>query len=210
MSTRRRYELSDLEWSIIQPLLPNKPRRDPRVDDRRVLNGIYWRLRTGSDWVDIPERYGPAKPTPSTVSVRSRHHVSARFTPLWCYHRLETVVCVVGGRRLAACKDCLSAKVRLTVLSGYRDSQTALVFDRSIGWRADRTCICAARSRSITFGRNKRRLHCRCANWSKGALTDRSVDRERGSRRFASTDALAPRRLPRCDTGDDPDESSVR
>lgn len=32
----------------------------PRVDDRKVLNGIYWRLRTGSPWANIPERYGPA------------------------------------------------------------------------------------------------------------------------------------------------------
>lgn len=47
--------LRDFEWSIIKPLLPNKP----RVDDRPVLNGIYWRLRTGSPWADIPERYGP-------------------------------------------------------------------------------------------------------------------------------------------------------
>jgi transposase len=58
--TTRRYELSDFEWSIIQPLLPNKPRGVPRADDRKVLNGIYWRLRTGSPWADIPERYGPA------------------------------------------------------------------------------------------------------------------------------------------------------
>src|SRR5215471_342783 len=57
---QRRYELTDFEWSIIEPLLPNKPRGVPRVDDRRVLNGIYWRLRTGSPWADIPERYGPA------------------------------------------------------------------------------------------------------------------------------------------------------
>jgi transposase len=56
----RRYELSDFEWSVIAPLLPDKPRGVPRVDDRRVLNGIYWRLRTGSPWADIPERYGPA------------------------------------------------------------------------------------------------------------------------------------------------------
>src|SRR3546814_10776476 len=56
----RRYELSDFEWSIIEPLLPNKPRGVPRADDRKVLNGIYWRLRTGSPWADIPERYGPA------------------------------------------------------------------------------------------------------------------------------------------------------
>lgn len=55
----RRYELTDFEWSIIAPLLPNKPRGVPRVDDRRVINGIYWRLRSGSPWADIPERYGP-------------------------------------------------------------------------------------------------------------------------------------------------------
>jgi transposase len=52
-----RFELTDFECSIIAPLLPNKPRGVPRVDD---LNGIYWRLRTGSPWADIPERYGPA------------------------------------------------------------------------------------------------------------------------------------------------------
>jgi transposase len=60
LMTARRYELSDFEWSIIQPLLPNKPRGVPRADDRKVLNGIYWRIRTGSPWADIPERYGPA------------------------------------------------------------------------------------------------------------------------------------------------------
>jgi transposase len=57
--TRRRHELTDHEWSILSPLLPNKPRGVPRVDDRRVLNGILWRFRTGSPWAEIPERYGP-------------------------------------------------------------------------------------------------------------------------------------------------------
>lgn len=55
----RRYEITDFEWSVIQPLLPNKPRGVPRVDDRKVLNGIFWRLRTGAPWADTPERYGP-------------------------------------------------------------------------------------------------------------------------------------------------------
>ena len=54
-----RSDLTDFEWSVIQPLLPNKPRGVPRVDDRRVLNGIFWRLRTGAPWADIPSRYGP-------------------------------------------------------------------------------------------------------------------------------------------------------
>ena len=40
-----RYELSDYEWSIIRSMLPNKPRGIPRVDDRRILNGIFWILR---------------------------------------------------------------------------------------------------------------------------------------------------------------------
>ena len=42
-----------------RPLLPNKPRGVPRVDDRRVLNGIFWVLRSGAPWRDLPERYGP-------------------------------------------------------------------------------------------------------------------------------------------------------
>ncbi len=54
-----RFDLSDTEWSIIVPLLPNKPRGVPRVDDRRVINGIFYILRTGSPWRDLPERYGP-------------------------------------------------------------------------------------------------------------------------------------------------------
>jgi transposase len=54
-----RYELSDREWSVIKPMLPNKPRGIPRVDDRRVLNGIFWALRSGAPWRDLPEIYGP-------------------------------------------------------------------------------------------------------------------------------------------------------
>ena len=54
-----RFDLTDVEWAIISPLLPNKPRGVPRTDDRRVLNGIFYILRTGSPWRDLPERYGP-------------------------------------------------------------------------------------------------------------------------------------------------------
>jgi transposase len=54
-----RYDLTDFEWRVIEPLLPNKPRGVPRVDDRRVLNGIFWVLRLGALWRDMPERYGP-------------------------------------------------------------------------------------------------------------------------------------------------------
>ena len=54
-----RYELSDYEWSVIRPMLPNKPRGVPRVDDRRILNGIFWVLRSGAPWRDLPEQLRP-------------------------------------------------------------------------------------------------------------------------------------------------------
>ena len=60
-----RYELSDSEWSVIDARLPNKPRGVPRVDDRRVLNGIFWILRSGAPWRDLPAIYGPR--TTSTI-----------------------------------------------------------------------------------------------------------------------------------------------
>jgi transposase len=36
-----RYELTDDEWTAVKPMLPNKPSGVPRVNDRRVLNGIF-------------------------------------------------------------------------------------------------------------------------------------------------------------------------
>jgi transposase len=54
-----RYELTDFEWAAIQPFFPNKPRGVPRANDRRVLNGIFWVLRSGAPWRDLPETFGP-------------------------------------------------------------------------------------------------------------------------------------------------------
>src|SRR6202048_3811773 len=54
-----RYELSDYEWTAIKSMLPSKPRGVRRVNDRRVLNGIFWVLRSGAPWRDLPVCYGP-------------------------------------------------------------------------------------------------------------------------------------------------------
>ncbi|MBY2919733.1 transposase [Rhizobium leguminosarum] len=37
-------------------MLPTNSRGIEQVDDRRVINGILWRFRTGSSWRDLPER----------------------------------------------------------------------------------------------------------------------------------------------------------
>lgn len=57
-----RFDLSDTEWAIVAPLLPGADgdrNGRPRLDDRKVLNGIFFVLRTGTPWRDLPERYGP-------------------------------------------------------------------------------------------------------------------------------------------------------
>ena len=65
------YALTDFEWGVIEPLLPNKPRGVPRVDDRRVLNGIFWVLRTGAPWRATPSSFGQ-RPTCRNRVVRWR------------------------------------------------------------------------------------------------------------------------------------------
>ena len=55
------FWLTDRQWQRLAPLLPNKPRGVPRVDDRRVISGIIHVLRSGGRWVDAPASYGPRK-----------------------------------------------------------------------------------------------------------------------------------------------------
>jgi len=57
-------DLKEEQWEVVKPLLPKPNRRmdgrgRPRVNDREILNGILWVLRTGAPWHDMPERYPP-------------------------------------------------------------------------------------------------------------------------------------------------------
>jgi transposase len=47
-------ELNDFESTAIKPMLTNKPRGVRRLNHRRVLNGIFWVLRSGAPWRDQP------------------------------------------------------------------------------------------------------------------------------------------------------------
>lgn len=56
----QRYDLSDEEWELIVPHIPKAVGRGGRLKDPRLmLNGMFWVLRSGSSWRDLPERYGP-------------------------------------------------------------------------------------------------------------------------------------------------------
>ena len=53
------FWLSDEAWSLIEPLLPRNQPGARRVDDRRVLSGIFFVLQSGCRWRDCPSEYGP-------------------------------------------------------------------------------------------------------------------------------------------------------
>ena len=54
-----RYDLTDFEWSVIEPLLPTDRRGPKPKNNRQIINGMFYVLRAGSPWRDLPERYGP-------------------------------------------------------------------------------------------------------------------------------------------------------
>ena len=60
----RRHELSEAEWSRIAPLLPRedgRPGRPSVLSNRTFMNAIFYIAKTGVQWRDLPERFGPWK-----------------------------------------------------------------------------------------------------------------------------------------------------
>jgi len=55
-----RHCLTDDQWELIADLVTvkRKPVGRPPKDRRVILNGIFWILRTGAAWRDLPERFG--------------------------------------------------------------------------------------------------------------------------------------------------------
>jgi transposase len=55
------FWLTEAQFLRLQPLLPNKPRGVPRVDDRRVISAMVHVIRKGLMRRDAPATYGPHK-----------------------------------------------------------------------------------------------------------------------------------------------------
>jgi len=60
IAVTRRFDLTDAQWAVLQPLLPVGRRgRPPKWSRRQLIDGIRWRVRVGSPWRDVPAAYGP-------------------------------------------------------------------------------------------------------------------------------------------------------
>jgi len=77
-----RFDLSDEEWAILEPLIPTA-RRSRRVDDRRIMNGIFFVLRTGIPGGTCPSGMAPTQ-LHITASIAGRNAASgAECLRLW-------------------------------------------------------------------------------------------------------------------------------
>ena len=61
--TIKRYELTNVQWGRIAPLLAGKASDPGRTgsDNRLFVNAVLWIIRSGARWHDLPERYGKYK-----------------------------------------------------------------------------------------------------------------------------------------------------
>ncbi len=63
MSERKPYpsDLNDQEWALLEPLIPPAKRggRPRTVNMREVLNAIFYVLKTGCQWRQLPRDFPP-------------------------------------------------------------------------------------------------------------------------------------------------------
>jgi transposase len=59
----RRWELTDEQWELVEPILRPVRRKDnrgrPWHETRAVLNGVLWILGSGAQWAEMPSKYPP-------------------------------------------------------------------------------------------------------------------------------------------------------
>lgn len=141
----RREDLQDEQWELIEALLPPSTRRAdgrglPRCDDREVLNGILWILRSGTRWKDLPQRF----PSYQTCHRRFQHWVddgtlsrilASLAEDLRRRGKIDIAECFIDGTFASAKKGALV----LGKLSGARvrsswQRQTVLVFLSPLAW----------------------------------------------------------------------------
>ena len=103
------FWLSEAQFARLQPLLPNKVRGVPRVDDRRVISGILHVLQSGCRWRDAPAVYGPPK---------TLYNRFVRWTRRGVWDRVFAELAAAGGPPMALMLDSTPVKAHRSAAGG--------------------------------------------------------------------------------------------
>ncbi len=100
------FWLPEAQFAQLQPLLPNKVRGVPRVDDRKVISGTIHVIRYGLMWRDAPACYGPHKTLYNRFVRWSKGGVDCIFQALAadsiatrydrCAHTFYSAICIAA------------------------------------------------------------------------------------------------------------------
>ena len=118
------FWLNDEQWTLIQPLLPTDTRGKERVDDRRVISGIVFVIKSGCRWCDCPPEYGPAK------TIYNRF---VRWAERGVWERLFRGLADRGKSTELQMIDSTHIKAHRSASGGKRGSRTKLLDARAAG-----------------------------------------------------------------------------
>jgi transposase len=142
-------QLTDEQWSVVEPLIPiPKPRKDgkgrPRVPARTVLDGVLWILWTGAPWKALPSEYPPYQTCHRRMQewVRQRTFMrilKALAEDLRRRGKIDLTEAFIDGTYAGAKRGALSSEL-LAVDQRQRSWQslTVAVFRSPLGLRAVR------------------------------------------------------------------------
>lgn len=119
-----RHRLTDKQWNLIKDVFPPAaPTGRPPVDRRNVVDGIFWILRTGAPWRDLPEEFGKwgtvwdlfdkwnADGTLDEIlqRLRAAHVDLGTISELWCVDGtiVRAARCATGGGKKMTQKNLM-------------------------------------------------------------------------------------------------------
>lgn len=129
------FWLTEKQFARLKPLLPNKVRGVPRVDDRRVISGIVHVLKSGCRWVDALQEYGPRK---------TLYNRFVRWAAKGVWRDIFLALADAGGPSSQALIDSSAVRAHRSAAGG---KGGAVARYRAFAWRPDHKKIHAITDR---------------------------------------------------------------
>ncbi len=105
-----RHALTDEQWARLEPLLPRRSQgRKSMRGDRLFIDAVLFRAKTGIQWRDLPERFGPWKTVYNRFSNwAAKDHWARIFRELQL--EVDETGSIVNGSVIRAHQDAAGGK----------------------------------------------------------------------------------------------------